>query len=119
MNLSCESHKLEKHCRSSYVLSNNKSTIPFGIVDFDVWGLAPMTSLHGFHYFVMFSDKFFQITWVNLLKKKNEVFPVFETFRKMVKIQFDAKIKIIRSNNGSEYFSHSFSSYNTANGMLH
>lgn len=88
MNLSCEPCKLAKHYCSFYVSRNNKNTIPFGIVHCDVWGPTPMTFLHGFCYFVTFVDNFSRTTWVYLLKKKSEVFPVIETFHKMVETFF-------------------------------
>lgn len=54
LDINCEVCQLSKHVQNSYPLSNNKSSLPFSIVDSDVWRSSPTTSLFGFRYFVTF-----------------------------------------------------------------
>lgn len=52
-----------------------------------------------------------------LLQSQDEVFSVFESFHKMVVAKFNAKIQIVRSDNGGEYISQQFQSYLVQNGI--
>ena len=47
---------------------------PFELVHSDVWGPTPVTSVNGFHYYVIFVDHFTRFTWLYPLKNKSEVF---------------------------------------------
>ena len=47
---------------------------PFELVHFDVWGLAPVTSINGFRYYVLFVDHFTRFTWIYLFKSKLKCF---------------------------------------------
>ena len=77
-----------------------------GILDYihtDVWGPTKMASLGGKHYFVTFVDDFSRRVWVYTMKSKDEVFETFLVWKKMVESQTWRKIKVLRSDNGTEY----------------
>lgn len=78
-----------------------------------------MVSLFGYQWFVSFIDDFSRTTWVYLLKDKSDVFSVFQMFYKMVQIQFNATIKIIRSDNRGEYMSSNLKAYFREHGIIH
>ena len=83
-----------------------------GILDYihtDVWGPTKTASLGGKHYFVTFVDDFSRRVWVYLLKSKDEVFETFLVWKKMVENQTGRKIKVLRSDNGTEYRNDQFS----------
>ena len=50
---------------------------------------------------------------------KNEVFYCFKSFHKMIITQFGAKIKILRTDNGTEYMEKTFHSYLDNHGITH
>ena len=58
------------------------------IVHFNVWGPAPISSLLGYNYYVVFIDDFTRFTWFFLLKKKNELVVVFKHFKNLVENQY-------------------------------
>ena len=83
-----------------------------GILDYihtDVWGLTKTASLGGKHYFVTFVDDFSRRVLVYMLKSKDEVFETFLVWKKMVENQTGRKIKVLRSDNGTEYRNDQFS----------
>ena len=85
----------------------------------DVWGPSPLTSLLSFNYYVIFVDDYSRFTWLFLLKHKNEVLSVFKHFKSMVETQFNSKLKILRTDNGSEYINNDFKSFCSISGILH
>ena len=83
-----------------------------GILDYihtNIWGPTKMASLGGKHYFVTFVDDFSRRVLVYTLKSKDEVFETFLVWKKMVENQTGRKIKVLRSDNGTEYRNDQFS----------
>ncbi|KAL6325478.1 hypothetical protein AAG906_023323 [Vitis piasezkii] len=103
LDFKCETCILAKSHRVSYPLSFNKSQMPFELIHSDVWGPSPKSTISGVRWFVIFVDDCTRMTWLYLMKNKDEVFSVFCSFHEMVKTQYSATIRILRSDNGGEY----------------
>ena len=95
------------------------STSLLELVHSDVWGPSPLTSLLGFNYYIIFVDDYSRFTWLFLLKHKTEVLSVFKHFKSMVETQFNSKLKILRTDTGSEYINNDFKSFCSTSGILH
>lgn len=78
---------------------------------------AGLVSINGYRYFISFIDDATRCTWVYLLKSRDEVFCMFETFHKMVVAKSNAKIQTFRPDKGGEYMSHKLQSYLAHNGI--
>jgi hypothetical protein len=118
-NFKCNTCILAKSHRVSYPVSMNKSAIPFALIHSDVWGPSPVTTSSGHRWFVIFVNDCTRMTWLYLLKHKDEVFGVFKSFHIMVQTQFSAKIQILRSDNGGEYVNQPFQAYFQSHGLFH
>jgi len=68
---------------------------------------------------VIFVDDCTRMTWLYLLKHKNEVLSTFQSFHTMVQTQFLAKVQILRSDNDGEYVNHQFQTYFQHHGLIH
>lgn len=90
----------------------------FGLLHSDVW-TAPCVSREQYKYFVSFIDEKSKYTWVTLLSSKSGVFEAFPRFHKYVSTQFEAKIKILRSDNGGKYLGNPFKGYLEDEGIIH
>ena len=99
--------------KSQFVASS-----PFELVHSNVWGPAPITSVNGFHYYVIFVDHFTQFTLLYPLKSKFEVFSKFLLFKALIETQFSTKIKTFRSDGGGEYTSTAFKSFLSQHGII-
>ena len=95
------------------------ANFPFELVHTDLWGLAPLDSINGYKYYVIFVDHYTHFTWLYLLTNKFEVYSKFVLFHAMVKTQFSTTIKTLRSDGGGEDTSKSFESFLTSNGIHH
>ena len=56
-------------------------------------------------------DDFSRMCWVYFLKKKSEVASVFWKFKTLIENQSGCKIKVIRSDNGTEYIADKFAKF--------
>jgi len=115
----CETCTLAKSHRVTYPAHLNKKDTPFSLIHSDVWGPSPIHTISGFKWFVFFVNDCTRMTWLYLLKHKDEVFSVFKSFHVMVNTQFSAKIQVLRSDNGSEYVNHQFRDYFNLHDILH
>ncbi|CAL2245601.1 unnamed protein product [Prunus armeniaca] len=118
-DFTCDTCILAKSHRMPYQLSTNKCTTPFTLIHYDVWGPSPITAPFGVLWFVTFIDDCTRMTWLYLLKNKNEVFSHFQSFHKQMKTQFNAQIQILRSDNGGEFVNHDFQTYFQQHGIIH
>ena len=53
------------------------------------------------------------------MKQKNEVLKCFRDFCSLIGNQFDARVKVLRTDNGTKYVNNEFESYLSAQGILH
>ena len=73
----CETCIQAKSHRASFPLSLNKSNnIPFSLIHSDVWGSAPHFDGSGIKWFVTFIDDCTRMTWLYMMKYKNDVFKI-------------------------------------------
>jgi hypothetical protein len=70
----------------------------------DVFGHVLVPSLGKSVYYVSFIDDFSRNTWIYFLRKKSEVFDKFKEFKALVENQTEKKIKILRTDNGGEFY---------------
>jgi transposase InsO family protein len=118
-SLACDACQYGKLTRSIYTSSDHISTVPFQTIHSDVWGPSGVWSLHGYKSFVTFIDCCTRTTWVYVLKNKSDVFECFKDFHSLIKNQYDARVKIFRTDNGTEYVNNQFDEYLSSFGIIH
>uniref|UniRef100_A0A2N9HXJ7 Integrase catalytic domain-containing protein n=1 Tax=Fagus sylvatica TaxID=28930 RepID=A0A2N9HXJ7_FAGSY len=125
---SVQSNTTQVHCthclagkmhQLPFLVSNKNVKSPFELVHADLWGLAPVLSYTGFHFYLVLVDEFTKFTWVYLLKHKSDTFKIFTQFQAMVHTQFSLPIKTLRTDCGGEFTSTDFNTFCDAKGILH
>ena len=71
----------------------------------------------GYSYYVTFIDDYSRKTWIYFLKAKSEVFERFQEFKTLVENQTWKNIRVLRTDNGSQYTSNEFMEYCPAEGI--
>jgi hypothetical protein len=74
------------------------------LVHSDVFGLVSVPSLGKSMYYVSFIDDFLRNTWIYFLRKKSKVFDRFKEFKALVENQTKKIIKVMRTDNGEEFY---------------
>ncbi|RVX08628.1 Retrovirus-related Pol polyprotein from transposon TNT 1-94 [Vitis vinifera] len=59
------------------------------------------------------------MTWLCLMKTKDEVNLLFQNFHKMIETQYNAKVRVLRSDNSGEYQSSDLQKYLEEHGIIH
>nr|KYP52263.1 Retrovirus-related Pol polyprotein from transposon TNT 1-94 [Cajanus cajan] len=90
---------------------------PLELLFCDLWGLAPMLSSMGYHYYMSFVDAYSRFTWIYFLKNKSKALTIFKQFQAMVELQFNHKIKFVQSDWSGEF--QPFTQFLTNLGITH
>ena len=119
LDLTCEVCALGKHARAPFRASKHRYEKPLQLVFTDLAGPMEVTSIGGSRYFFTVIDAFSRYTFVYFIEKKSEVFDIFKQFKVQAERQTGNLVKIVRSDNGTEYVNKSFKKYFAAEGIRH
>jgi transposase InsO family protein len=97
-----------KHNRVRLPLGATREEGILHLVHSDVFGPVSDPSLGKFVYYVSFIDEFLRNTWIYFLRNKSKVFDMFKEFKALVENQTEIKIKVLRTDNGREFFGNEF-----------
>ena len=90
-----------KHCvmgkmtQLPFSSSTSCTKFPLEIVHSDVWGPAPIDSINGHRYYVIFVDDFSRFTWFFPLKHKSHVLASFQHFKNTMENHHGTSVKIL------------------------
>ncbi|SCV67083.1 BQ2448_5729 [Microbotryum intermedium] len=79
--------------------------------------LFPAKSMTGKHYLVTFLDDYSCKLWTYAIGHKSEVFNIFKEWLAKVELETSAQLKVLRSDNGGEYWSKVFTQFCKARGI--
>ncbi|XP_074301365.1 uncharacterized protein LOC141632749 [Silene latifolia] len=99
----CESFVLAKHHKLPFPLSFSRASRCFELLHMDVWGPYRTPELSGATYFLTLLDDHSRTTWTILFQNKGQVSGLVKNFILHIETQFNAKVKTIRTDNGTEF----------------
>ena len=106
-----------KNIRKPFPQSEHKSKGALDLVHSVVCRTVGAQSFSGYSYCVTFIDDYSRKTWIYFLKAKSKVFERFREFKILVENQTGRKIRVLRTDNGSEYTSNEFLEYCSSKGI--
>ncbi|GJW86918.1 putative RNA-directed DNA polymerase [Tanacetum coccineum] len=115
----CEICQRAKQTREPFPLSDHKSKSLGDLVHLDLWGPYKVTSSEGFRFFLTVVDDYTRAVWVYLIKSKDEVPYFIIVFYNLIENQFKRKIKVFRSDNGTEFVNQSVTKLCSDKGIIH
>lgn len=115
----CEICHKAKQTREPFSVSQYKSKVLGELAHIDVWGPYRVTTVDGYRFFLTIVDDYTQATWLYLMKSKDEVYHWINIFFNILKNQFNKSIKIMRTDNGTEFVNQRLKSFLENNGIIH
>ncbi|KAL0391906.1 UNVERIFIED_CONTAM: Retrovirus-related Pol polyprotein from transposon RE1 [Sesamum radiatum] len=115
----CSVCPLAKQQRLPFSTCQIQSTSIFELVHLDLWGPYKLPSLTNCSYFLTVVDDYSRATWTFLLQHKFQVYSKLEKFFNTIKTQYDAIVKIVRTDNGSEFVNSSCNTLFQSLGITH
>jgi hypothetical protein len=93
--------------KKNWVRFPSSSTREKGILQLahtNVFGPVSVPSLGKCVYYVSFIYDFSRNTWIYFLRNKSKVFDRFKEFKALVENQTEKRIKVLRTDNGGEFY---------------
>ena len=98
-------------------VASHRATRLLELVHSDLHGPLPVTSRHGYRYWIMFIDDTSRFWYVVLLKNKSEAFAAFRQFKAYAENHTNARIRSFRDDKGGEYMSTEFNQFLVDSGI--
>lgn len=115
----CETCAYGKQSRASFGKSERQSKAVLELIHSDIMGPMESNSIGGARYILTFIDDYSRKVFLYFLKAKSDTLDAFKTFKALVENQTERKIKILRTDGGSEYRSKEFDDLCRKNGIQH
>lgn len=116
---SCDICPVARQTRIPFPVSSSKSNDAFQLVHMDVWGHYRHETHDGMRFFLTLVDDCTKWTWLLLMRLKSDVILLLTNFITIVYTQFDSKIKVMRSDNSSEFLNKNCSDLFKSHGIIH
>ena len=108
-----------EHARNPFPSSCFSVDDVLDLVHSDLVGPIEVPSLGGSRYVMTFIDDASRKVFVYFLERKSDAFGAYQTFKAMAERQTNRKLKVLRTDNGTEYVNGSFISSFAKDGVLH
>lgn len=115
----CDICCVAKHHKLPFTASKSIAEKVFDLLHVDLWGPYRTKALTGATYFLTIVDDFSRATWTHLLSNKEQVKEILNGFLCHVENQFNTRVKILRSDNGTEIFQSECGKMFTERGIIH
>lgn len=108
-----------KQTRASFKEPGHRAKGLLEVIHSDVMGPLRTKSFSGNRFILTFVDDYSRKVFVVPMKSKADVFEEFKRFKTFSEKQCDTKIKILRTDNGTEYTNNKFKEYLHQQGIHH
>lgn len=103
MEYNCDICLLANQHKEPFDVSFSRTSHCFDLVHLDLWGLYRVLSTDGAAYFLTILDDHSRIVWTYLLHNKQQVLQTISDFLVLVETQYNSHVRMVRSDNGSEF----------------
>ncbi|OMO88956.1 Integrase, catalytic core [Corchorus capsularis] len=107
---------MSKHKRFPFPVSSSVTAKCFDLVHIDIWGDNYAPTFKGDTYFLTIVYDLSRFTWVFLMKNKSEARVIVQNFVALAKVQFNAEVRCIKTDNGQEF---NMAPFYESKGILH
>lgn len=115
----CETCSMGKQCRLPFRTSRSESNKILQLVHSDVVGPMENQSIGHARYLLTLVDDYSKKVFVYFLRAKSDVSSTIIDFKKFIENQTGEKIKVFRTDNGTEYCSKELGNFFRKNGIQH
>ncbi|KAL2939698.1 Retrovirus-related Pol polyprotein from transposon TNT 1-94 [Bienertia sinuspersici] len=99
---SCDTCCFAKHHKLPFPVSKSITDEKFSLLHIDLWGPYRTKTITGETYFLTILDDHTRVTWTHLVSNKGQVYQMIQKFIAYVENQSNVKVKMVRSDNGTE-----------------
>ncbi|CAH2083649.1 unnamed protein product [Euphydryas editha] len=108
-----------KHSRSPFKNIGSRATSALELVHSDICGPMETLSCSGMKYYITFIDDYTRVVYVYFMENKTKVLDIFKDYKNKVENHCSQKIKVLRTDNGTEYCNTPFETFLSNSGIVH
>ena len=112
----CSTAKQHRH---AFPVSTRTTSCPFDLIHIDTWGPYSHKTHSGCSYFLTIGGDYTKLTWVYLIKNKNQCVSLLENFFHYVTTQYHSNVKVVRTDNAKELCAGAMLNIYNAKGIIH
>ncbi|KAK1419880.1 hypothetical protein QVD17_29300 [Tagetes erecta] len=117
-NKLCDSCMVGKQTRLPFPIATTyRASKPLELIYGDLCGPITPSTIGGNEYIFVIIDDYSRYMWSFMLKRKDQAFEVFKSFKVMIEKETERSIKTFRTDRGGEFTSSEFSSFCKENGI--
>lgn len=87
------------------------------VIHTDISGKINIPNRDNINYFILFMDDMSRMCFIYLFQSKTEVIEIFRSFKKMIELKTNKRIKVLKSDQGTEFKNHHFEEICQVEGM--
>lgn len=118
VTFTCTTCPLAKKTHLPFPSSHSSTSHSFSLLHYDFWGPYKVATSTGCKYFLTLVDDYSKALWLFLFSTKQQVSSILHKFLLSVQSQFNTTVKVLRSDNGSEFVNQSLSAVFTKMGIV-
>lgn len=115
----CDSCYFAKQSRLQFSVTTHESRCLFDLVYADLWGPYRFKTHRNCSYFLTMVEDKLRTTWIYLLADKVSVPDIIKEYISLIQNQIKVTVKVLRTENGSEFVNKSLHTYLTDLGIIH
>lgn len=115
----CESCIQGKHCREPFTANESRASDLGELLHVDLCGPMEEPSLNNSHYMLLLKDDLSNYRFVYFIKNKSDVYDKLKEFLIYFETQTGKKVKVVRSDNGTEFLNFSVKNLFKKYGIKH
>ncbi|XP_019229239.1 PREDICTED: uncharacterized protein LOC109210292 [Nicotiana attenuata] len=115
----CPVCPLARQTRLPFPISTSRAKAPFDLLHANVWGPFRVPTYDSKRFFLTVVDDFSRINWLFLMNAKDETCWLMKRLFSMISTQFDCSVKILRTDNGSEFVNSNMKQLVETLGIVH
>ena len=101
--LVCDVCAMTKSAKLPFSVSHSRADRPFELVHADLSGIVRLANVENVNYYLLLIDDFSRFISIFLMGRKHQVPACYEQFINFIAVQFGAKVKCLRTDNGTEF----------------
>ena len=117
--LTCDICAMAKGTKLPFPPSEARALNLFDLIHTDLSGIIRISNLLNVNYFVIFVDDYSRYISVFLISRKFQVAECYRQYQNWAAVQFNKQIKIVRSDNGTEFVNQEMTGLIEKQGTIH
>lgn len=105
--------------RRNFPINSTNTSFAFELLYVDTWGPYSHKTHNGCNFFLTIMDDYTKVTWIYLIKNKNNYVSILDQFFNYIHTQFHTNVKYVPTDNAQELYAGNMLNLYHSKGIIH